>query len=115
MQLIPFIVAAAAAFHVAQADFMVYTVPPIPTDQIPKFTDPAEVSSPLPVPRHLGTLLTSTGLGLDPQCPRSRQPRIHILHQLARPNLPILALVRRIRHRSLRTLRIQLHHTACRD
>ena len=46
MQIIPFIVAAAAAFRVAQADFMVYTVPPIPTDQIPKFTDPAEVSSP---------------------------------------------------------------------
>jgi hypothetical protein len=43
MQLTSFIVAAAAAFRVAQADFMVYTVPPIPTDTIPKFTDPAQV------------------------------------------------------------------------
>ncbi|KAH8708360.1 hypothetical protein GQ44DRAFT_777222 [Phaeosphaeriaceae sp. PMI808] len=44
MQLIPFIVAIAAAVRVAQADFMVYTVPPIPTDSIPKFTDPADAS-----------------------------------------------------------------------
>ncbi|KAF2025146.1 hypothetical protein EK21DRAFT_77054 [Setomelanomma holmii] len=44
MHLTSFIVAAAAALRVAQADFMVYTVPPIPTDQIPKFTDPAEAS-----------------------------------------------------------------------
>jgi hypothetical protein len=45
MQFFSLMVAAAAAFRVAQADFMVYTVPPIPTDQIPQFTDPAEVSS----------------------------------------------------------------------
>ncbi|KAF2826051.1 hypothetical protein CC86DRAFT_467607 [Ophiobolus disseminans] len=44
MQLTSFILAAAAAFRVVQADFMVYTVPPIPTDQIPRFTDPAEAS-----------------------------------------------------------------------
>lgn len=47
MQFLSFILAAAAAFRVAQADFMIYTVPPIPTDQIPRFTDPAEVRSPL--------------------------------------------------------------------
>jgi hypothetical protein len=57
MQLLSFMVAVAAAFGVAWADFMVYTVPPIPTDQIPQFTDPAEVSSsPL-----LHYLSTSTG------------------------------------------------------
>ncbi|KAH7067255.1 hypothetical protein BKA63DRAFT_536782 [Paraphoma chrysanthemicola] len=39
-----FILVASAAIRVAQADFMVYTVPPIPTDQIPRFTDPAEAS-----------------------------------------------------------------------
>jgi hypothetical protein len=44
MHLTSFIVAVAAAVRVAQADFMVYTVPPIPTAQIPTFTDPAEVS-----------------------------------------------------------------------
>jgi hypothetical protein len=38
------IVVAAVAFRVAQADFMVYTIPPVPTDSIPKFTDAAEVS-----------------------------------------------------------------------
>jgi hypothetical protein len=47
MHLTSVILAAAAAFGVAQADFMVYTVPPIPTDSIPKFTNPAEVSSAL--------------------------------------------------------------------
>jgi|TARA_R110002003_G_scaffold502_10_gene20110 hypothetical protein len=49
MRLTSFVVAAAAAFRVVQADFMVYTVPPIPTDQIPQFTDPAEVRFP-PIP-----------------------------------------------------------------
>jgi hypothetical protein len=44
MHFTSFIVAVAAAIRIAQADFMVYTVPPIPTDQIPVFTDPAEVS-----------------------------------------------------------------------
>ena len=44
MHFASFIVAVAAAIRVAHADFMVYTVPPIPTDQIPSFTDPAEVS-----------------------------------------------------------------------
>lgn len=39
-----FIIAATAVFRLARADFMVYTVPPIPTEQIPRFTDPAEVS-----------------------------------------------------------------------
>lgn len=43
MQFTSFILATAAAIGLAQADFMVYTVPPIPTDSIPKFTDPAEV------------------------------------------------------------------------
>ncbi|KAH7384416.1 hypothetical protein DE146DRAFT_668555 [Phaeosphaeria sp. MPI-PUGE-AT-0046c] len=38
------ILATAAAIGLAQADFMVYTAPPIPTDSIPKFTDPAEAS-----------------------------------------------------------------------
>ena len=45
MHLTSFIVAAAAAIRVVHADFMVYTVPPIPTDSIPKFSDAAEVSS----------------------------------------------------------------------
>lgn len=44
MQFTSFILATAAAIGLAQADFMVYTVPPIPTDSIPKFTDPAEAS-----------------------------------------------------------------------
>jgi hypothetical protein len=44
MHLTSFIVAVAVAFRVAHADFMVYTVPPIPTAEIPTFTDPAEVS-----------------------------------------------------------------------
>jgi hypothetical protein len=43
MHLSSFLVVATVTFRVAQADFMVYTVPPIPTDSIPKFTDPAEV------------------------------------------------------------------------
>lgn len=43
MHLTTFILATATAIGLAQADFMVYTVPPIPTDSIPKFTDPAEV------------------------------------------------------------------------
>ncbi|KAF1921302.1 hypothetical protein BDU57DRAFT_553490 [Ampelomyces quisqualis] len=39
-----FIATIAAITGLAQADFMVYTVPPIPTDSIPKFTDPAQAS-----------------------------------------------------------------------
>jgi hypothetical protein len=35
--------AAAAGINVAKADFMVYTVPPIPTDAIPSFTNPVDV------------------------------------------------------------------------
>jgi hypothetical protein len=42
-QSISIIVVAAADFRIAQADFMAYTVPPVPTDSIPKFTDAAEV------------------------------------------------------------------------
>jgi hypothetical protein len=49
MHLTSFILAAAAALRVAQADFMVYTVPPIPTDTIPKFTDPAQVDPSYPL------------------------------------------------------------------
>jgi hypothetical protein len=40
-----FIATVATVVSLAQADFMVYTVPPIPTDSIPKFTDLAQVSS----------------------------------------------------------------------
>lgn len=45
MHFTSFVLATAVAVGLAQADFMVYTVPPIPTDSIPQFTDPAEVSS----------------------------------------------------------------------
>jgi hypothetical protein len=45
MHLTSFIVVATTAIRIAQADFMVYTEPPIPTDSIPKFTDAAEVGS----------------------------------------------------------------------
>jgi hypothetical protein len=107
MHFTSFIVAAAAAFHVAQADFMVYTVPPIPTDSIPKFTDPAEVcSSPS---ESLSTPDTAKGFGLDPQRRPKRQPRIHILYQLARSKLPVVALVCCIRDRRLCTVRLKLH------
>jgi hypothetical protein len=46
MRFTPFIVAAATALRVVQADFMVYTEPPIPIDSMPQLTDPAEVGSP---------------------------------------------------------------------
>jgi len=65
MQILSFIFAAAAAFRVAHADFMVYTMPPIPTDQIPRFTDPAEVSLP-PLSRLSAKILTSHRLQAGP-------------------------------------------------
>ncbi|KAJ4320087.1 hypothetical protein N0V94_003557 [Neodidymelliopsis sp. IMI 364377] len=40
-----FFLAAAAGINVANADFMVYTVPPIPTDAIPSFTNPVDATS----------------------------------------------------------------------
>jgi hypothetical protein len=62
-----FIATLAAIISLAQADFMVYTVPPIPTDSIPKFTDPAQVSkAPHPSPRPLSAY-TIIGIGLDSQ------------------------------------------------
>lgn len=43
MHLTSIFVAAAAAVGMVQADFMVYTVPPIPTDAIPSFSNAADV------------------------------------------------------------------------
>ncbi|KAF1944045.1 hypothetical protein EJ02DRAFT_452890 [Clathrospora elynae] len=39
------LLAAAAGLHVARADFMVYTEPPIPTSAIPTFSNPSDASS----------------------------------------------------------------------
>ena len=37
------LLASAAGLHVANADFMVYTEPPIPTSAIPSFANPSDV------------------------------------------------------------------------
>jgi hypothetical protein len=67
--------AAAAVIDVAKADFMVYTVPPIPTDAIPSFTDPVDVG---PLALVLLALLTDYGVGheLDTKCVPERYDRI---------------------------------------
>lgn len=39
------LLAAATGFRVAQADFMVYTEPPIPTSAIPSFANPSDAAS----------------------------------------------------------------------
>jgi hypothetical protein len=104
--------AAAAGLNVVNADFMVYTAPPIPTSAIPSFANPSDVLSPFP-PQ--AVILTLPGLVLDNIRFPQRQHRLPLLHKLARRALQIFLVVRRIRDRSLRVHRLKLLDTSTGD
>lgn len=107
------LVAIAATLCAVQADFMVYTVPPIPTDAIPSFTDQAAVRFLLH--RIPPSTNITAGFKLDDQRLSQWPHRLQLLHQVPRLHLPILTHIRRIRDRRLRFIRFQLQHTSCCD
>ena len=101
--------AAAAGLRVAQADFIVYTEPPIPTSAIPSFANPSDVINPLP-PSSASLTNPTIGRKLDYLRLPQREFRLWSLHKLARLNLQTIRIIRLIRNRRLRKHRIKLQH-----
>ena len=106
--------AAAAGLTTVNADFMVYTEPPIPTSAIPSFANPSDVPTPS---RPTTSYRTNTHPGrlLDNIRLLQRKHRLQLLHARARRPLPIQLRLRRERNRRLRLHSEQLQRPRGRD